>query len=129
MDSDIYKDVESKIDGTRDLFPEDHKYLTFLKKVFRHEFRKNGFRRISVPSFENLDLLRKVFPQDQNTYGLYTFADKVGHSLALVPTATVGTMRSYINNERYDELQPISYYYIDKFFRQGRPEKEAYLIG
>jgi hypothetical protein len=24
-----------------DLFPEDHKYLTFLKKVFRHEFRKN----------------------------------------------------------------------------------------
>jgi hypothetical protein len=23
------------------IFPEDHKYLTFLKKVFRHEFRKN----------------------------------------------------------------------------------------
>jgi hypothetical protein len=23
------------------LFPEEHKYLTFLKKVFRHEFRKN----------------------------------------------------------------------------------------
>ena len=23
------------------LFPNEHKYLTFLKKVFRHEFRKN----------------------------------------------------------------------------------------
>jgi len=30
-------------------FPEEHKYLTFLKKVLRHEFRKNGFRRISSP--------------------------------------------------------------------------------
>jgi hypothetical protein len=27
--------------NTKDIFPDDHKYLTFLKKVFRHEFRKN----------------------------------------------------------------------------------------
>jgi hypothetical protein len=24
-----------------EIFPDDQKYLTFLKKVFRHEFRKN----------------------------------------------------------------------------------------
>jgi histidyl-tRNA synthetase len=35
------------------IFPDEHKYLTFLKKVFRHEFRKNGFRRISIPIIED----------------------------------------------------------------------------
>jgi hypothetical protein len=34
------------------IFPEEHNYLTFLKKVFRHEFRRNGFRRISIPLFD-----------------------------------------------------------------------------
>jgi histidyl-tRNA synthetase len=73
--------VEAQIQGTRDLFPEDHKYLTFLKKVFRHEFRKNGFRRITTPSFEEKTLLRKAFPENRNPYGVYTFTDKQGNDL------------------------------------------------
>jgi histidyl-tRNA synthetase len=43
------------------IFPEDHKYLTFLKKVFRYEFRKNGFRRISTPLFEDGSFFEKIF--------------------------------------------------------------------
>lgn len=45
-----------KVAGMRDMSPEDHKYLTFLKKVFRHEFRKNGYRRISTPLLETTSL-------------------------------------------------------------------------
>lgn len=66
----------TKLSGTRDFLPEDHKYFTFLKKVFRHEFRRNGYRRISHPSFEKLDLMRKIFPENNNDYGLYRFTDK-----------------------------------------------------
>jgi histidyl-tRNA synthetase len=40
----------------QDLLPENHKYFTFLKKVFRHEFRTNGFRRISTPILEKKEL-------------------------------------------------------------------------
>jgi hypothetical protein len=32
---DINAPVQQKV-----FFPEDHRYLTFLKKIFRHEFRK-----------------------------------------------------------------------------------------
>ncbi len=60
--------LEKRLEGTEDMFPEDHKYLTFLKKVFRHEFRKNGFRRISTPLLEETSLLRKVYPKGQNNY-------------------------------------------------------------
>lgn len=59
---------ETRINGMHDVFPEDHKYLTFLKKVFRHEFRKNGFRRISTPLLEETSLLRKVYPEGNNDY-------------------------------------------------------------
>jgi len=43
------------------MFPDDHKYFTFLKKVFRHEFRKNGFRRISTPIVENENMYDEIF--------------------------------------------------------------------
>lgn len=119
----------TKLSGTRDFLPEDHKYFTFLKKVFRHEFRRNGYRRISHPSFEKLDLMRKIFPENNNDYGLYRFTDKQWQELALVPNGVLGTMRSYIENEVFEELQPVYYYYISKFFRQDRKRKEFYSIG
>ncbi|MDR1987628.1 MAG: hypothetical protein LBQ24_02450 [Candidatus Peribacteria bacterium] len=50
----------SPVFGTCDLLPDSHKYLTFIKKVFRHEFRKNGFRRISIPIIERTDLINST---------------------------------------------------------------------
>lgn len=110
------------------MFPDDHKYLTFLKKVFRHEFRKNGFRRISTPLLEQTSLLRKVYPENGNQYGLYRFHTKDEIDVALLPSATVGVMRSYIENETFTGLQPTYYYYMERSFRQDRLRKEYYTI-
>jgi len=44
----------------RVLFPDDNIYFNFLKKVFRHEFRKSGFRRITVSQVIKTDLLKKA---------------------------------------------------------------------
>jgi len=120
--------MESKLEWTRDMFPEDHKYLTFLKKVFRHEFRKNGFRRISTPLIEETSLLRKLYPENNNQYWLYTFQNKDGVDVSLLPAATAGIMRSYIENELHSELQPIYYYYMERCFRQSKKRKEQYII-
>jgi histidyl-tRNA synthetase len=67
MDLDI---VDQKIIKSKNLLPNDHKYLTFLKKVFRHEFRKNGFRRISTPFFEEYSFFEKIFKNsvEDNVY-------------------------------------------------------------
>jgi len=111
------------------MLPEDHKYLTFLKKVFRHEFRKNGFRRISTPMLEETSLLRKVYPENENIYGLYNFENKDGTPVALLPSPTVGIMRSYLENETFEELQPVYYYHMERSFRQSRQRKEFYAIG
>lgn len=82
-----------------DLFPEDHKYLTFLKKVFRHEFRKNWFRRISTNILEDW-VFRK--------------------------TAETGIMKAYLNNNSKDDIQPIYYYYMDHFLNNNIQEERIW---
>lgn len=123
------EELEKRIIGTIDMFPEDHKYLTFLKKVFRHEFRKNGFRRISTPLIEETALLRKAYPENHNRYGLYHFQNKDDVDVSLLPSATVGIMRAYIENELFEWLQPVYFYYMERCFRQNRKRKEYYTIG
>ena len=81
------------------IFPDEHKYLTFLKKVFRHEFRKSGFRRISVPLLENGKLRE---------------------------SSEKGVMKAYIDNNIFEEIQPIYYYFMDRFLCE---DKEEYRIG
>jgi histidyl-tRNA synthetase len=38
---------------------------------------------------EEASLLRKIYPENQNTYGLYTFENKDGTPVALLPSPTV----------------------------------------
>ncbi len=95
-----YKDEIEKIqEKTSDLFPEDHKYLTFLKKVFRHEFRKNWFRRISTDIIEN-----------------WFFRDN----------SEIWIMKAYLNNNISDEIQPLYYYYIDHFLNNDIQEERIW---
>ena len=77
------------------LFPDDHKYLTFLKKVFRHEFRKNGFRRISTAMKYN-----KVLRENSE----------------------LGIMKAYIDNNVVEEIQPVYFYYMSRFFPKWSEE-------
>ncbi|MDD2871103.1 MAG: His/Gly/Thr/Pro-type tRNA ligase C-terminal domain-containing protein [Candidatus Gracilibacteria bacterium] len=91
--------VEKVKEITSDIFPEDHKYLTFLKKVFRHEFRKNGFRRISTDIIEN-----GVFRTNPET----------------------GIMKAYLNNNIIEEIQPVYYYFMDHYFNN---DKQVEFIG
>ncbi|MFK7779562.1 MAG: His/Gly/Thr/Pro-type tRNA ligase C-terminal domain-containing protein [Candidatus Gracilibacteria bacterium] len=81
---------------TTDLFPEDHKYLTFLKKVFRHEFRKNGFRRISTDILED---------------GKFR------------ENAEIGIMNAYLSHHCNEQIQPIYYYYMDHFLNDDEQEE------
>ena len=45
--------------GVHDILPDDHLYFTFVKKVVRHHCRRAGFRRISTPIFENIDVFTR----------------------------------------------------------------------
>lgn len=107
----------------KDVFPEDHKYLTFLKKVFRHEFRRWGFRRISIPSITSTDLYAQ---SGQAQFNEHTILD----NYALKFDTSLSILDSYIRNEKKEEIQPVYYYYIDNLFEKDWGNlKQIYNIG
>jgi len=99
----------SPLPWTKDLLPEDHQYLTFLKKVFRHELRKNGFKRISTAILERQEIIDEVFWEDQET--IYKTNDG-----CLRSHSTVGILRTYLEHNLNEEIQPVYYYFMDQYF-------------
>lgn len=123
-----------KVDWMHDFYPDDHKYFTFLKKVFRHEFRKNGYRRISTPIVEKSDLFKNVYGET-NIFSdkLYSFEWDDWEKLSLRPDAAIWVLRAYMDGGLEEEIQPVYLYHIDRYFRKDgfgiEKLKEFYLIG
>ncbi len=116
LDADILEDDD--IVKTKNIFPEDHKYITFLKKVFRHEFRKNGFRRISTPFFEKRSFFDKIFPGrvDEN---IVKFNLEGNGCIWLNPAPCIFNLKAYIEWERSEEIQPVYSYFMDRFYSKN----------
>ncbi len=100
------------LDWNYDLFPEYHKYYTFLKKVYRHKFRKNGFRRISTPLFEDKELIKNS--KTSNGFIL----DNEKFDLRQNPSLWI--VRAYLNEELAQKIQPLYFYYMGKFFQKNK---------
>ncbi len=113
--------------GTYDLLPDEHDFITFLKKIIRHRFRQSGFRRISVPVFEesevfelSLGLSSKIVQRE-----LYNFEDRHKRKFSLRPEMTAGIVRAFIEHEMYKQALPVELYYIGRCFRFGLPKSNT----
>jgi len=71
-------ELPSRVRGMQDIFGEYQRYFTFLKKVARHEFRTNGFTRITTPILElkNLIVHSSGDASDVVTKEMFDFTDK-----------------------------------------------------
>lgn len=117
-----------RVRGMQDIFGEYQRYFNFVKKVVRHEFRKNGFTRISTPIVEMKDLIVRSagIGSDVVSKEMYELTDKKGRELVLKPESTPGVLRAYVENNLQEEPQPIYWYYIEPHFRYDRPQKGRY---
>ena len=109
--------------GLDDVFPEDHAFFTFIKKVVRHRFRQAGFRRFSPPVFEETDLYERSLGKECDIFSreLYSFIDRQGRSYSLRPEITTSLVRAFIQHELDKGPLPVEWYYIEHCFRYERP--------
>lgn len=114
--------------GTRDILPDDHLYFTFIKKVVRHRCREAGFRRISTPIFEDLEVFTHSIGEatDIVEKEMFVFESKSGKKLALKPEGTANVVRAYLQHGMQQMPQPVQLYYIEPHFRYNRPQKGRY---
>lgn len=120
-------ELPSRVRGMQDIFGEYQRYFTFLKKVARHEFRTNGFTRITTPILELKSLIVHSSGEasDVVTKEMFDFTDKWGREVVMKPESTPGVMRAYLEHMLL-EPQPVYLYYIEPHFRYDRPQKGRY---
>ncbi len=118
----------SRVRWMQDILPDAHLYHTFLKKVFRHELRKNWFKRITTPILEKKELFTWAVWAwtDIVDKEMYNLVDRKGRELVLKPESTAWIMRAYIENDMQSEPQPVFLYYVEPHFRYDRPQKWRY---
>lgn len=106
----------------RDYLPDDHRYFTFLKKVFRHEFRKNWFRRISLSYLESTLMHKNVFGEEFVNNSIYN----VENDKWLRLNSNLWVINAYLQWELKEEIQPVYLYHIDKYFNKNISNFNSY---
>lgn len=114
--------------GVHDVLPDDHLYFSFIKKVVRHRCREAGYRRISTPMFENVEVFTHSIGEatDIVEKEMFVFESRSGKKLALKPEGTAGVVRAYLQHGMQQLPQPVELYYIEPHFRYNRPQKGRY---
>lgn len=120
-------EIPQKVRWMQDIYWEYQRYFTFLKKVARHEFRKNWFTRISTPILEKVELIKRSIWEETDIVSkeMYNIIDKKWRELVMKPESTAWIMRAYLE-WFLDETQPVYLYYIEPHFRYERPQKWRY---
>ena len=109
--------------GTQDLLPPAADAMVALYEESHRLGRLFGYRYVETPTFEHTDLFARTSggTSDVVTKEMYSFEDKGGRSLTLRPEGTAGVMRAYLDHAQ--ELpHPFKGYYVETFFRHGRPQ-------
>lgn len=110
--------------GTNDWGPEDMVKRRFVESRFVQLAESFGFREVSVPTIESLELFTAksgpgIVPE------LYSFKDRGGRDLALRPEFTASILRFYVNELR-SLPKPIKLYTVGNCFRYEEPQKGRY---
>ncbi len=116
--------------GTHDVLPEDHQYMTYIKKAVRHRARQAGYKRIDPPMFESRGVFERGIGEHTDIVEKELFLVSGPHKesdeaseFALRPEFTAGICRSYIEHGMQQLPQPVELYSIGPCFRYDRPQK------
>lgn len=116
--------------GTHDVLPEDHQYMTYIKKAVRHRARQAGFKRIDTPMFEDRAIFERGIGEHTDIVEkeLFTVVGKEEKEtqFALRPEFTAGICRAYLEHGMHHLPQPVQLYSIGQCFRYDRPQKGRY---
>lgn len=110
--------------GTFDLFGSKLKRRLDLENTIRDLCADYGYFEVRTPMFEHTELFARGMGEGTDVVQkeMYTFQDKKGRSLTLKPEGTAGTVRAYLENKLYAEVQPTKLFYITPAFRYEKPQ-------
>ena len=118
----------SNVKGTRDILSEEAILWKRMEDVIRSNMEKYNYQELRLPTFEYTKLFKKSTGEDTELVQkeMYTFKDKGGRSLTLKPEGTPPVVRMYLQYGLKNRGVFQKYYYIERMFRQEKPQKGRY---
>jgi histidyl-tRNA synthetase len=118
----------SNVKGTRDILAEEAILWKRMEDVIRINMEKYNYQELRLPTFEYTKLFKKSTGEDTELVQkeMYTFKDKGGRSLTLKPEGTPPVVRMYLQYSLKNRGAFQKYYYIERMFRQEKPQKGRY---
>uniref|UniRef100_A0A7C4U8I4 Histidine--tRNA ligase n=1 Tax=candidate division WOR-3 bacterium TaxID=2052148 RepID=A0A7C4U8I4_UNCW3 len=116
------------VKGTKDILPEETEFWQRLEKEIREICSLYNYKEIRIPTFERTELFNKSTGEDTDIVEkqMYTFIDKGGRSLSLKPEGTPSVVRALLQYSLHKKNMVNKFYYIERMFRQERPQKGRY---
>jgi histidyl-tRNA synthetase len=114
--------------GTKDIFPPEIDRWHFLEAKIRDFYARFNYQEVRTPIFEHSELFLRGIGDGTEVVSkeMYTFEDKGKRSLTLRPENTASVVRAAIENNFFDNLFPLRFYYIGPMFRYDKPQKGRY---
>ncbi len=121
--------------GVYDIVPKDAKegwrsshLWNYIEGIMRDTARSYGYQEIRTPLFERTELFQRGVGETSDIVSkeMYTFLDKGERSMSLRPEGTAPAIRSFIENQMYNEGPVHKLYYIGPMFRYERAQAGRY---
>lgn len=110
--------------GTHDILPGETEKWQYVEDIIRSLCKTYNFREIRTPIFEHTELFQRGVGETTDIVQkeMYTFLDKGDRSITLRPEGTASTVRAFLDNKIYTQVQPTKLYYMGPMFRYERPQ-------
>jgi len=110
--------------GTSDILPQEQAYWRYVEQKAVKACELYGYERIDVPAFEDAGLFSRSVGEGTDIVEkeMYTFEDRGGNKMALIPEGTASICRAYVEHGLHNLPQPVKLYYIASVFRYERPQ-------
>lgn len=121
--------------GVFDILPKDPKeewrcshLWNYVESVMRTTALTYGYQEMRTPVFERTELFQRGVGETTDIVSkeMYTFEDKGGRSMSLRPEGTAPAIRSFIENQLYNQSPVHKLFYIAPMFRYERTQAGRY---
>lgn len=116
----------SRLQGMRDVMPKDYKYWKLINKKIEDLGSYYGFQELKIPTLERAVLYEASTGKNSDIVSkkLYTFTDKGGDRVAMIPDATPGIVRAIIDKGIPETQKTQKLFWRGSLFRFETPQSK-----
>ena len=122
--------ISKKIRGFRDILPFEASKFIFIENIINKMMLSYNAEQVRLPALESLNLFKRSIGETSDivTKEMYSFDDRNGDTLCMIPEGTASCLRLALENNLIYDRGPKKkrLYYIAPMFRHERPQKGRY---